>query len=56
MSKTSEPLLTENPNRYVMFPISDSEIWSHYKNARFLLANRRNRFIQRFKTLEIFKR
>ena len=34
MSKTSEPLLTENPNRYVMFPISDSEIWSHYKKMQ----------------------
>ena len=31
MSKIPEPLLTENPNRYVMFPISDNEIWSHYK-------------------------
>ena len=31
MSKILEPLLTENPNRYVMFPISDNEIWSHYK-------------------------
>ena len=31
MSKIPEPLLTENPNRYVMFPISDNEIWGHYK-------------------------
>jgi len=31
MSKIPEPLLTENPNRYVMFPISDNEIWCHYK-------------------------
>ena len=22
-----EPLLTENPDRYVMFPIQDNEIW-----------------------------
>jgi ribonucleoside-diphosphate reductase subunit M2 len=31
MSKTSEPILTENPNRYVMFPIEDHEIWKQYK-------------------------
>jgi ribonucleoside-diphosphate reductase subunit M2 len=32
MSKSSsEPLLTENPDRYVMFPISDDDIWSMYK-------------------------
>lgn len=26
-----EPLLTENPDRYVMFPIQDAEIWKMYK-------------------------
>jgi len=31
MSKGSEPLLTENPDRYVMFPIADDDIWSMYK-------------------------
>lgn len=31
MSKASEPLLTENPDRYVMFPIADDDIWSMYK-------------------------
>ena len=32
MSKNQqEPLLTENPNRYVMFPIKDIEIWNSYK-------------------------
>ena len=32
MSKfLKEPLLTENPNRYVMFPLQDQEIWQHYK-------------------------
>ena len=31
MSKTSEPLLTENPNRFVMFPLSDKSIWDMYK-------------------------
>lgn len=34
MSKpNAEPLLTENPNRYVMFPIDDDEIWCMYKKA-----------------------
>ena len=32
MSKTtSEPLLTEDDNRYVMFPIKDQDIWEMYK-------------------------
>jgi len=32
MSKTTnEPLLTENENRYVMFPIEDQDIWTMYK-------------------------
>ena len=32
MSKTiNEPLLTENEDRYVMFPIEDHDIWSMYK-------------------------
>ena len=32
MSKSlKEPLLTENPNRYVMFPLQDQDIWQHYK-------------------------
>lgn len=32
MSKgSSEPLLTETPERYVMFPIADDDIWSMYK-------------------------
>ena len=32
MSKTAhDPLLTENPNRYVMFPIQDDDIWKSYK-------------------------
>ena len=30
MSKT-EPLLVENPNRFVMFPIQDESIWKSYK-------------------------
>lgn len=31
MSKNSEPLLTENPNRFVMFPLTDKSIWDMYK-------------------------
>ncbi len=32
MSKTiTEPLLTENQNRYVMFPVEDQDIWKSYK-------------------------
>ena len=32
MSKiATDPLLTEDPNRYVMFPIQDHDIWSMYK-------------------------
>jgi len=32
MSKIiSEPLLEDNPNRYVLFPIKDHDIWSLYK-------------------------
>ena len=27
----TEPLLTENPNRYVLFPIQHSNIWAEYK-------------------------
>ena len=30
-SKSSEPLLTENDSRYVLFPIQDNEIWKMYK-------------------------
>ena len=32
MSKnTNDPLLAENPNRYVMFPLQDHDIWQLYK-------------------------
>jgi ribonucleotide reductase beta subunit family protein with ferritin-like domain len=31
MSKIAEPLLTENPHRYVMFPLQDTDIWKLYK-------------------------
>ena len=32
MSRTNtEPLLTEDDNRYVMFPIKNPEIWQMYK-------------------------
>jgi len=29
----SEPLLVENPRRFVLFPIQDNEIWAMYKKA-----------------------
>ena len=31
MSKNVEPLLIENPDRYVMFPLTDKSIWDAYK-------------------------
>ena len=32
MSKTqNEPLLAENPDRFVMFPLQDQDIWKSYK-------------------------
>ena len=33
MSNPIEPLLQENPNRFVIFPIKDHEIWQFYKKA-----------------------
>ncbi len=33
MNKTPEPLLQENPNRFVLFPIEHDDIWQFYKNA-----------------------
>jgi ribonucleoside-diphosphate reductase beta chain len=33
MSHIDEPLLKENPNRFVIFPIQDHEIWEFYKKA-----------------------
>ncbi len=30
-TEKQELLLTEDPTRYVMFPIKDSEIWDMYK-------------------------
>ena len=39
MSKnTKEPLLTENENRYVMFPIVDHDIWKMYKKQDSLMS------------------
>jgi len=29
--KINEPLLTEDTNRFVMFPVSDETIWKMYK-------------------------
>lgn len=33
MNQNNEPLLTENPNRFVLFPIEHDDIWSYYKKA-----------------------
>ena len=33
MIKQEEPLLKENPNRYVLFPIQHNDIWQMYKQA-----------------------
>jgi hypothetical protein len=29
-----EPILKENPNRFVLFPIQHSDIWEMYKKTR----------------------
>jgi hypothetical protein len=29
-----EPILKENPNRFVLFPIEHSDIWEMYKKTR----------------------
>ena len=33
MDAAGEPMLMENPNRFVLFPIQDQEIWEMYKKA-----------------------
>jgi len=33
MTKKPEPLLEENPNRFVLFPIKHDDIWSFYKKS-----------------------
>lgn len=33
MSKFVEPILAENPNRFVLFPIKHDDIWSFYKKS-----------------------
>lgn len=32
-SDASEPILTENPNRFVLFPIEHNDIWDFYKKS-----------------------
>lgn len=32
-SEEVEPLLVENPRRFVLFPIEHGEIWQFYKKA-----------------------
>ena len=31
--KLEEPILKENPNRFVLFPIEHNDIWQHYKKS-----------------------
>ena len=33
MSKNLEPILEENPNRFVLFPIVHDDIWKFYKKS-----------------------
>ena len=33
MTQLPEPLLTENPNRFVLFPITHDDIWAFYKKS-----------------------
>ncbi len=33
MSRKPEPILTDNPNRFVLFPIQHDDIWSFYKKS-----------------------
>ena len=33
MSAVAEPILTENPNRFVLFPIQHDDIWAWYKKS-----------------------
>ena len=32
-TKVLEPLLVEDPNRFVLFPIKHDDIWQYYKKA-----------------------
>ena len=48
----TEIILTEQQNRYVMYPIKYPEIFHLYEQLRFILDCRRSRFISRFKRLE----
>ena len=34
MSAVNEPILTENPNRFVLFPIEHDDIWQWYKKSQ----------------------
>ena len=33
MSHTTEPILVENPDRFVLFPIQHHDIWQYYKKS-----------------------
>ena len=38
----TEPILTENPNRFVLLPIKYPEVWNWYKNFRSACAHPAN--------------
>jgi uncharacterized pyridoxamine 5'-phosphate oxidase family protein len=37
-----EPILKENPNRFVLFPIQHSDIWECIKNKKLAFGLQRN--------------
>ena len=42
-----EPLLRENPDRFVLLPLEYTDMWEMYKK-HIVLDSRRNRFVFRF--------
>jgi hypothetical protein len=43
-----EPILQENKNRFVIFPIKHHDIWEWYKRWKLVLDCGGDRFITRF--------
>ena len=53
MSQSVEPILTENPNRFVLFPIEHDDIWAFLQEiGSMFLDSGRNRFSPGFVRLE----
>ena len=42
-----EPLLQEDDNRYVMFPIRDQDIWRMYKNKKIYFGEQKKLTFQK---------